>query len=159
MFPLLNSKQLFFWTLDRNIIHFIGENFSFTFVSRIGMQENLGRKTTNIIVLDLEGFKLKSLGFFMKELSLCSSYNDTISFKHPLKFADLPANDRQTVIWLTNNLHGLDWDQGDVLYCDLKTISLIFSFRFTRKFFLPKALKSVSSSVSFYKKLFIIWRI
>ena len=123
------------------------------------MLENFGSKTTNIIVLDLEGFKLKSLGFIIKELSLCSSYNDTIFFKPPLKFADLPTHDRQTVIWLTNNLHGLDWEEGDIPYCDLKTICLSFSFRFTRKIFLPKALRSVSSSVSFYKKLFIIWRI
>ena len=118
------------------------------------MLENFGSKTTNIIVLDLEGFNLKSLGFIIKELSLCSSYNDTIFFKPPLKFADLPAHDRQTVIWLTNNLHGLDWDEGDIPFCDLKTICLSFSFRF-----IEKALKSVSSSVSFYKKLFIIWRI
>ena len=123
------------------------------------MLENFGSKTTNIIVLDIEGFKLKSLGFIIKELSLCSSYNDTVFFKPPLKFADLPAHDRQTVIWLTNNLHGLDWDEGDIPYCDLKTICLSFSFRFTRKNFFAKALKSVSSSVSFYKKLFVNWRI
>ena len=57
------------------------------------MLENFGSKTTNIIVLDLEGFKLKSLGFIIKELSLCSSYNDTIFFKQPLKCADLPAHE------------------------------------------------------------------
>ena len=80
--------------------------------------------------------------------------------KPPLKIADLPAHGRQTVIWLTNNLHGLDWDEGYLPYCDLKTICLSFSFRFNRKKFLPKALKSVSSSVSFNKKnLFIIGRI
>ena len=52
-----------------------------------------------------------------------------------LKFADLPAHDRQTVICVTNNLHGLDWDEGDIPYCDLKTlcICLSFSFRFARK--------------------------
>ena len=113
------------------------------------MLENFGSKTTNFIVVDLEGFKLKSLGFIIKELSLCSSYNDSIFFKPPLKFADLPANDRQTVIWLTNNPHALDWNEGDIPYCDLKAICLSFSFRFTRKIFLPKALKSVSFSVSF----------
>ena len=116
------------------------------------MLENFGSKIKNIIVLDLEAFKLKSLGFIIKELSLCSSYNDTKFFKPPLKFTDLPAHDRQTVIWLTNNLHGLDWDEGDIPYCDLKTICLSFSFRIIRKNFLPKALKSVSSSVSFCKK-------
>ena len=105
------------------------------------MLENFGSKTTNIIVLDLEGFKLKSLGFIIKELSLCSSYNDTIFFKPPLKFADLAAHDRQTVIWLTNNLHGLDWDEGDIPYCDLKTICLSFSFRFTRKNFFAKGIE------------------
>ena len=59
------------------------------------MLENFGSKTTNIIVLDLEGFKLKSLGFIIKELSLCLIYKETIFFKPPLKFADLPAQDRQ----------------------------------------------------------------
>ena len=105
------------------------------------MPENFGSKTTNIIVLDLEGFKLKSLGFIIKELSLCSSYNDTILFKPPFKFADLPAHDRQIVIWLTNNLHGLDWDEDDIPYCDLKTICLSFSFRFTRKIFFAKGIE------------------
>ena len=103
------------------------------------MLENFGSKTTNII--DLEGFKLRSLGFILKELSLCSSYNDTIFFKPQIKLADLPAQDRQTVIWLTNNLHGLDWDEGDISYCDLKTICLSFSFRFTRKFFFAKGIE------------------
>ena len=77
----------------------------------------------------------------MKELSFCSSYNDTFFFKPPLNFADLPAHDRQTVIWLTNNLHGLDWDEGHILYCDLKTICLSFSFRFTRKNFFAKGIE------------------
>ena len=92
------------------------------------MLENFGSKTTNIIVLDLKGFNLKSLGFIIIELSLCSSYNDTIFFKPPLKFTDLPAHDRQTVIWLTNNLHGLDWDEGDIPYCDLKKNLSKFQF-------------------------------
>ena len=81
------SKQLSCWTIDRNIIHSISENFPFAFVSSIGMLEKVVSKSTNI-----------------KELSLCSSYNDTTFFKPPLKFADLPAHDRQTVIWLTSKL-------------------------------------------------------
>ena len=95
------------------------------------MLENFGSKTTNITVLDLEGFKFKSLGFIIKELFrtiqnyLCSSYNDTIFFKPPLKFADLPTHDRQTVIWLTNNLHGLDWDENDIPYLDLNHIQSV----------------------------------
>ena len=105
------------------------------------MLQNFGSKTTNIIVLDLEGFKLKSLGFIIKELSLCSSYNDTIFFKPPLKFADLQAHERETVIWLTNNLHGFDWDEVDIPYCDMKTICLSVSFRFTRKNFIAKGIE------------------
>ena len=105
------------------------------------MLENFDSKTTNIIVLDLEGFKLKSLGLIMKELSLCSSYSNTIFFKPPLKFVDLPAHDRQTVIWLTNNLNGLDWDEVNIPYCDLNTIRQSFSFRFTRKNFFAKGIE------------------
>ena len=119
------------------------------------MLENFGSKTTNIIVLDFEGFKLKSPGFIIKELSLCSSYNDTIFFKPPpLKFADLPAHDRQTVIWLTNNLHGLDWDEGDIPYCDLKIICVSFSFRFTRKNFFAKGIEKCELLSKFLQKTF-----
>ena len=118
------------------------------------MLENFGSKTINIIVLDLEGFKLKSLGFIIKELSLCSSYNDTIFFKPPLKFTDLPAHDRQKVIWLTNNLHGLDWDEGDIPYCDLKTICLSFSFRFVRKNFFAKGIEKCELLSKLLQKTF-----
>ena len=97
------------------------------------MLENFGSKTTNKVVFDLEGFKLKSLGFIIKELSLCSSCNDTIFFKPPLKFNDLPAHDRETVIWLANNLHGLYWDEGDIPYCYLKTILSEFHFPIHRE--------------------------
>ena len=62
------------------------------------MLENFGSKTASIIVLNLEGFKLKSLGFIIKDLSLRSSYSDTIFLKPLHKFADLLAHDRQTVI-------------------------------------------------------------
>ena len=78
------------------------------------MLENFGSKMTNTLNLDLEGFKLKSLGFIIKNFSLCSSFNGPIFFKPPFSFADLPTHDGQTVIWLTNNLHGLDWDEGDI---------------------------------------------
>ena len=62
-------------------------------------------------------------------------------FKPSLKFADLPAHDRQTVIWLTSNLNDLEWDEGDIPYCDLKTICLSFSFRFIRKNFFAKGIE------------------
>ena len=99
------------------------------------MLKNFGSNSENIVVLNLEGFKLKSIGFIIKELSLCCSYYDTIFFKPPVSFEPLAAHDQQTVIWLTHNLHGLNWDDGDTPYSDLKTICLSFSIRFTRKLF------------------------
>ena len=62
------------------------------------MLENFGSKSANIVVLDREGFKLNSLGFIIKQLSLCYSYYDKIFFKPPVSFAKLPAHDQQTVI-------------------------------------------------------------
>ena len=99
------------------------------------MLKNFGSKSANIVVLDLEDVKLKSIGFIIKELSLRCSYYDTIFFKPPVSYAELPAHDQQTVIWLTDNLHCLDWDDGDTPYSDLKVVCLSFSFQFTRKFF------------------------
>ena len=107
------------------------------------MLKNFGSKSANTVVLDLEGFKLKSIGFIIKELCLCCSYYDTIFFKPQVSFAELPAHDQQTVIWLTHNLHGLDWDNGDTPYSDLKAVCLSFSFRFTRKIFFCKRHRKV----------------
>ena len=152
-FPLLTSEQLFFWTLDRNIIHSISENFSFTFVSWIGMLENFGSKITNIIFLDLEGFKLKSLGFIIRELSLCSSYNDTIFLKPHLNSLIYPHT-------IDKLLFG--WPVTCTVLIGTKVIYLIVNWKQSVRvsvsdspgqFFLPKALKLASSSVSFYKKL------
>ena len=58
------------------------------------MLKNFGSKSANTVVLDLEGFKLKSIGFIIKELCLCCSYYDTIFFKPPVSFAELPAHDQ-----------------------------------------------------------------
>ena len=99
------------------------------------MLKNCGSKLAKTDVLDLEGFNLKSIGFIIKELSLCSSYYNTIFFKPSVSFTELSAYDQLTVIWLTHNLHGLDWEDGDTTYSDLKTICSSLSFRLTRKFF------------------------
>ena len=99
------------------------------------MLKNCGSKLAKTDVLDLEGFNLKSIGFIIKELTLCSSYYNTIFFKPSVSFTELLAYDQQTVLWLTHNLHGLDWEDGDTPYSDLKTICSSLSFRFTRKFF------------------------
>ena len=95
----------------------------------------------NLVVIDLEGFNLKSLWFVVKELSICTSYTDTIFFKTPVKFTELPANDRFRVLWLTRKLHGLDWDEGEIPYSDLKTICLGISFRFIRNIFFAKGIE------------------
>ena len=83
---------------------------------------------------------------------MCSSYNDTIFFKPTPKFADLTTHDRQTVIWLTNNLHGPDWDEFDIPYCDLKTNCLSFSFQFTRKNFFAIGIEKCELLSKFLQK-------
>ena len=114
------------------------------------MLENFAAK--NIVVIDLEGFNLKSLGFVVKELSICTSYTDTIFFKAPVKFTELPANDRFRVLWLTRKLHGLDWDKGEIQYSDLKTICLCISFRFIRNIFFAKGIEKCELLGNSYTK-------
>ena len=77
------------------------------------MLKNCGSKLANTDVLDLEGFNLKSIRFNIKELIFSSSYYDTIFIKPSVSFAELSAHNQQIVIWLTHNLHGLDWDDGN----------------------------------------------
>ena len=50
------------------------------------MLKNCGSKLANTYALDLEGFKLNSIGFIIKELILSSSYYDTIFFKSSVSF-------------------------------------------------------------------------
>ena len=59
------------------------------------------------VVIDIEGYKLKSTGFIIKELTICSeSALDTVFFKPPCRFDVLPSVDQSNINWLVKSLHG-----------------------------------------------------
>ena len=91
------------------------------------------------VVIDLEGFNLKSLGFVVKELSISSEFcTDTIFFKPPCSLQSLPQEDRKTVDWLSHSLHGIAWQDGYYSYCSRFSIFKSLPLRFPRASFFAK---------------------
>ena len=95
------------------------------------------------IVIDVEGFYLKSLGFILKEVSVCSeNINDTVLFKSPYDLNLLTRAEKYSISWLTCNLHGLSWEEGQYSYSDRFNIFQSFVLRYPdAKFFTKGAEK------------------
>ena len=60
------------------------------------------------VVIDIEGYNLKSTGFIIKKLTICSaSALDTVFFKPPCRFDVLPNADKSNINCLVKSLHGI----------------------------------------------------
>ena len=91
------------------------------------------------VVIDIEGYKLKSTGFIIKELTICSeSALDTVFFKPPCRFDVLPSVDQSNINWLVKSLHGIPWEDGFYPYSDRFSIYHSISVRYPRANFFAK---------------------
>ena len=70
----------------------------------------------NRIIVDLQGFKDESNKFILKEITVLHDNDHCIHFiiKPSISFDDLPYEMKDSVHWLVENHHGLDWDSGFV---------------------------------------------
>ena len=83
------------------------------------------------VVLDIEGFRHKKLGFIIKELSLYThNYSDAFSFRPPSSFNILSSSAQKSYRWDSKFLHGLAWESGDYPYCYLQQIIQSIKLRF-----------------------------
>ena len=84
-----------------------------------------------VVVLDIEGFRHKKLGFTIKELSVCThNYSDIVSFRPPSSFNILSSSEQKYYQWVSKFLHGLAWESGDYPYCYLQQIIQSIKLRF-----------------------------
>ena len=77
---------------------------------------------TQTVVIDFEGFRFFNQPFTVKELfSQCFGYNDTILLEPPFPIHLVSVKAQKVYAWVTNNIHGLNWDSGNYdylfLYC------------------------------------------
>ena len=97
------------------------------------------------VVIDIEGYKLKSTGFIIKELTICSeSALDTVFFKPPCRFDVLPSVDQSNINWLVKSLHGIPWEDGFYPYSDRFSIYHSISVSYPRATFFTKVQKSAN---------------
>ena len=62
-------------------------------------------------------------GDIVKELGFCcGTYHAGFLFKPPLDFDKCSQREKQTNMWLTQNLHQIAWEVGDYHYKDLTTV-------------------------------------
>ena len=70
-----------------------------------------------ILVIDFEGFDYNSL--IVKELSVQSkNYQETLLFK-PQALSTISTINRDSIIFLTKGIHGIDWDSGVYPYISI----------------------------------------
>ena len=94
------------------------------------------------VVIDIEGYNLKSTGFIIKELTICSeSALDTVFFKPPCRFDVLPSADKSNINWLVKSLHGIPWEDGFYPYSDRFSIYQSVSIRYPRANFFAKGVE------------------
>jgi len=65
-----------------------------------------------MLILDIDGFRLKSGQFIVRELGWCTmkGENDSQHFYSPLRYKDLCYKDRQTVKCVYRHVHGLRFE-------------------------------------------------
>lgn len=64
------------------------------------------------LILDIDGYRLKSGQFIVRELGWCTmkGENDSQHFYSPLRYHDLSYKDRRTVNYIYRHVHGLRFE-------------------------------------------------
>ena len=64
------------------------------------------------LILDLDGYRLKSGQFIVRELGWCTirGENDSQHFYSPMRYKDLSYKDRRTVNYVYRHIHGLRFE-------------------------------------------------
>ena len=90
---------------------------------------------SEILVIDFEGFDYNSL--IGKELSVHSkSYQETLLFKPAQVFSTISTINRDSIIFLTKRIHGIDWAVAFTLTFLSMIIWPVYEFVFPTQLFL-----------------------
>lgn len=73
------------------------------------------------VVVDIECFRFRSRPWVVKEIAVCGDYIDSMIFRPPHAFKTLSRLEKKAYRWIANNLHGIQWDSGDIPYERLDT--------------------------------------
>lgn len=76
-------------------------------------------------IIDIQGFRDAHKKFIPKEVAVVSIQNHSIGHwvvKPPHKFTDLPNSVKNTNTYCTLNVHGLEWDDGEISLHKLRYI-------------------------------------
>ena len=83
------------------------------------------------VVIDFEGFRFFNQPFIVKELSVRGfDYSDTIFLKPPFPIHLISIKAQKSYTWITNKIHGLNWDSGNYEYSFLYCFFLSLKIRF-----------------------------
>ena len=90
------------------------------------------------IIIDFEGFMLESHTYVVKELAAYSFDGNILlvhwTFKPPRPFEELNEKDQKQCRWITRNLHGIQWEQGELAYENFRHI-MGFLFKMYEKIY------------------------
>lgn len=73
------------------------------------------------LIIDVQGFQ--SDGFIVKELAATymeEDHKEVLLFKAPFPWNSLLQQNKTTCNWLTRNYHGIEWEDGEIDYDQIK---------------------------------------
>ena len=76
------------------------------------------KSKTKVVFLDQ--FYRRTEDFIVKDIGSCTEdCLDCVSFLSPTSYSELTTHQKQSLIWLTRYLHGIEWNRGNYPYCFL----------------------------------------
>ena len=106
------------------------------------------------VVLDFEGFRYRNKEWIIKEIGVAADYVDSLIFKEPFSLETLPSEVQRAYKWLTQNLHGLNWTNGDYSYDRLTLFVESIKLRYPQSIYYAKGHeKTVHLSLLFSKNV------
>ena len=86
---------------------------------------------TSSAVIDFEGYQLPSGYFIVKELAFYAvrgpHFSGSWTFQPPMPFEDLPSKQQDQFLWISHNIHHMDWKEGQLPYEKFRSIlTLLF---------------------------------
>ena len=107
------------------------------------------------VVIDIECFRFRNKEWTVKEMAVCGDYLDSIIFKPPHSFDLLASNARKAYSWITDNLHGIQWDSGVYPYERLMLFVESIKLRYPNSIYYAKGLEKTTFLEKLFHKQFI----
>jgi hypothetical protein len=107
------------------------------------------------VVVDIECFRHRKEKFVVKEIAVYADFLDSIVIESPYNITYLPEIVQRSCRWLTANLHGLEWESGDLPHVRLYSFIESVKLRYPNSVYYAKGMEKIEVLSGLFYKDFI----